>query len=280
MTERDRAVRPSSLVKSLVANAILLPPATVGAAVLARRWWRARAVTNVPKPLRPPLRTVPLAEFDAAFAPHPIFGPTLDAEVRFIGRGAMHVLGGASDVDSWVLAVLAKHAHTMFEFGTCTGKTSYLWAVNSPPDARITTLTLPPESRDVLASREGTDEVAIAIAAGESVCTDFLYSGTEAEAKVTQMFGDSMTFDETPFLGQCDLIFVDGAHSYSYVVSDTAKALRMLRPGGVVLWHDYYPGHVDAQIWGPNMHLEGLVERMPLVHLEGTAIAAYRHPAT
>lgn len=279
MSSPDGTPRPSGLAKSLFANALLLPPATIGAAVLARRWYRARQRAQVQPTAGTGLRTVPLAEFDPVFAPDPVFGPTLATEVRFIGKGPMHVLGGTTDAEAWILAVFAKQARRLFEFGTCTGKTTYLWAVNSPPDAHITTLTLAPESAGNI-TRTGEDDAgAVAIAASESVCTDFLYNGTEAERKVTQLFGDSMAFDETPYLDSCDLVFVDGAHSIPYVRSDTAKALRMVRPGGVVLWHDYYPGTQDHG-WGPNRYLDEIAPQLPVVHLEGTAIAAYRRPAT
>lgn len=276
MTDRRLAARPTTLTASLIANALLVPPATLGAAVLARRWWRARHANGARSVPPSPIRRVPLAEFDPAFAPHPVFGPTLAAEVRFVGRGSMHVLGGTTDLESWILAVLAKGARRLFEFGTCTGKTTYLWAVNSPPDARITTLTLPPDATDALTVGTGDQAADVDIAAQESVCTEFLYSGTEAEAKVTQLFGDSLAFDETPYVGAYDVVFVDGAHSYSYVRSDTEKALRMVRPGGLVLWHDYY-GHPEG---APGVYrtLAELNERLPLVHLEGTALVAYRQP--
>ena len=39
-----------------------------------------------------------------------------------------------------------------------------------------------------------------------------------------------------------DFIFVDGSHSYDYVLNDSRKALSLLRGGkGIILWHDY-PG--------------------------------------
>lgn len=56
------------------------------------------------------------------------YGPTFNAEVSYIGRGDLIVPGGTSDAEAWILAVLAKQSKTMFEFGTCTGKTTYLWA--------------------------------------------------------------------------------------------------------------------------------------------------------
>ena len=65
------------------------------------------------------------------------FGPMIKSEVFFIGRGDLIVPGGTSDTEAWILAVLAKQSRVMFEFGTCTGKTTYLWAKNSPIGAKI-----------------------------------------------------------------------------------------------------------------------------------------------
>ena len=36
-----------------------------------------------------------------------------------------------------------------------------------------------------------------------------------------------------------DLIFIDADHTYNAVVNDSNKAMEMLRPGGVLVWHDY-----------------------------------------
>ena len=86
--------------------------------------------------------------------------------------------------------------------------------------------------------------------------------------------GDSKTFDETPWAGQCDLVFVDGSHARSYVESDSQKALRLVKPGGLVLWHDYR-GH---KLRGVFDTLNQLARTMPLVHIHGTSIVAYRRP--
>ncbi len=61
-------------------------------------------------------------------------------------------------------------------------------------------------------------------------------------------------------------------------MSDSDKAMRMVRPGGVVLWHDYY-GNTGG---GPDVYrrLTELHERHELVHLDGTALVAYRRPAS
>lgn len=38
-----------------------------------------------------------------------------------------------------------------------------------------------------------------------------------------------------------DTAFIDGGHAQDVVRGDTRKALSVLRPGGVVMWHDYCP---------------------------------------
>jgi predicted O-methyltransferase YrrM len=175
-----------------------------------------------------------------------------------------------------VLATLSRGAHRMFEFGTATGRTAYLWAVNSPPDARVHTLTLPPEAAGDYAAARGDSRRAATRALGESAYSRFRYTGTPAEAKVDQLYGDSKAFDETPYVGRCDLVFVDGSHAYSYLESDSAKALRMLAPGGICLWHDYrgrYGATRDVY-----RYLNRLARTLPLVKLRGTSLVAYRHP--
>ena len=223
---------------------------------------------------RSAIPTVSIDAFDAAFRPGP-FGPTLETEVAFVGRGSLVVAGGTSDFEAWILATLSKRARLLFEFGTCTGKTTYLWARNSPVDARIVTVTLGPQDAAALYHAEaGDDERDSRYALDESAFSEFLYTGTPVAAKVTQLFADSKALDVTPWSGQCDLVFVDGSHAYSYVVADSEKALQLVRPGGVVLWHDYAGPHQAA---GVRRGLDELGRRIPLVHIAQTSLVAYRH---
>ena len=222
-----------------------------------------------------PIRTVGLDEFSPVFRPGPL-GPTLATEVAFIGHGPLPVPGGTSDAESWVLAVLAREARLLFEFGTCTGKTAYLWARNSPDDAHVVTLTLHPDDVAAYQRGAGDDGLDTAHAVAESAFTEFLYTGTPVAHKVEQLYGDSKAFDPAPWAGRCDVVFVDGSHAYSYVLSDAEKALRLVRPGGVVLWHDYAGPRHSPGVWRA---LNELAARVPLVHLRGTSFVAHRRPA-
>lgn len=145
-----------------------------------------------------------LAEFDSAFAATEL-GPTPAAEVVFIGRGES-VPGGMTDFEAWVLCVPAKRAARAFEFGTCTGKTAYLWARNAPPEARIITLTLAPEQAKSASYTAIDNRRTGQQAEEESRFARYLYTATEVECRIAQMYGDSKDFDETPYLGRCDLL--------------------------------------------------------------------------
>jgi predicted O-methyltransferase YrrM len=221
-----------------------------------------------------PIQPVLPEAIDPAFRPG-AFGPGRETEVRFVGRGPYAVDGGTTDAEAWILAALAKQARRMFEFGTCTGKTAYLWARNSPEDARVTTITLAPEHRSGYQKAASDNDRDIEFALAESAYTAFLYTGTSVEHKIEQLFGDSKTLDITPWEGTCDLVFVDGSHAYSYVVSDSQRALGLVRPGGLVLWHDYAgPRHSP----GVYRALNELAVRLPLVRIKGTALVVFRRP--
>jgi hypothetical protein len=59
---------------------------------------------------------------------------------------------------------------------------------------------------------------------------------------VRQILVDSTKWDSSPFAdGFFDSILIDGGHATDVVISDTNKSLRLLRPGGLLLWHDFCP---------------------------------------
>ena len=220
-----------------------------------------------------PVRTVPLDALDPVFVPT-LLGPGLETEVRFVGQGT-GIPGGTSDTEGWILAVLATRSRAMFEFGTCTGHTTYLWARNAPADAEIVTLTLAPGQQSAYSTERADDARDVRHALQESAFDRFLYTGTDVESRIVQLYGDSKAFDESPYLERFDLIFVDGSHAHSYVRSDSEKALRMCRPGGLILWHDYAGSRHCPGVYRA---LNELVRRLPLVHVSGTTFVAYRRP--
>ncbi len=165
--------------------------------------------------------------------------PLRAADVRLGGLNGYNWLHSetapfALDLLSLVLLCRALAPQTVFEIGTFVGYTALHMALNTPPDARIHTLDLPREDRGTTLRTTATDHKLIDRDVGPA-----LFEGSDVAHKVERHYGDSAAFDFSPWHGQVDLFFVDGAHSYDYVRSDTLNAMRCVRPGGVVVWHDY-----------------------------------------
>jgi predicted O-methyltransferase YrrM len=60
--------------------------------------------------------------------------------------------------------------------------------------------------------------------------------------RVCQIFCDSREWDTSAYpAGFFDSALIDGGHQSEVVISDTRKAVPLLRPGGVLLWHDFCP---------------------------------------
>lgn len=183
--------------------------------------------------------------------------------------------GGISDLEAWVLCAHARRARAIFEFGTCTGKTTWLLARNSPGGATVWTLTLAPTQVAEYKGESGDSSRDARAALRESTQTAMVYENSPEAGKVRQLYADSKTFDESALVGTCDLVFVDGSHARSYVESDTRKALRMARPGGLVFWHDYR-GPTRAP--GVFHTLNRLARTMPLRHVRGTSLVVWQAP--
>jgi predicted O-methyltransferase YrrM len=142
-----------------------------------------------------------------------------------------------ADLVSLCLICRALQPRVVFEIGTLNGYTALHFALNTPNDAVVYTLDLPPG--DAPAPALHTTVMDDAHIRAGTAARRRLFEGTEAEGKVVPLFGDSARFDYSPYHGRVDFFFVDGAHSYDYVASDTRNALACVRPGGVIAWHDF-----------------------------------------
>lgn len=71
----------------------------------------------------------------------------------------------------------------------------------------------------------------------------------------------------------CDAAFIDGDHGRAAVEHDTALARQLVRPGGIIVWHDYHDlGNVDVR---EVLH-EQAVAGAPIQHVQGTWLAFQR----
>ena len=156
------------------------------------------------------------------------------------------------------LAVQLTHARRVFEIGTFDGGTTKHMAECLGPEGHVFTLDLPPGDFD---ASQGPDQFS-----GSQVGEKF--RGTPAADRITQLLGDSTRFDYSPYEHSMDFVFVDAAHDYEHGLPDSRSALRLVRPGGVIFWHDFAP------YWGGLVHaIREATQGQPLRRLSGTSLA-------
>lgn len=146
--------------------------------------------------------------------------------------------GNVSMDELMVLSQIVKdrQAKSIFEIGTFDGRTTLNLAHSSPPDVHVYTLDLP--KKDMADSKFGIED-GDSKYVDKDVVGERLKKYSSENAKITQLYGDSATFDFTPYYEKIDFVFVDGSHSAPYAKNDSEIALRLIRPGGTILWHDY-----------------------------------------
>ena len=85
------------------------------------------------------------------------------------------------------------------------------------------------------------------------------------------MFGDSARFDWTPHHGLAGLVFVDSSHAYDYACKESETAFRLVKSGGLVIWHDY-------GVWPGGDPRARRAKALGLRHIQGTSLVLWRAP--
>jgi predicted O-methyltransferase YrrM len=156
-----------------------------------------------------------------------------------------HVDGNVSLLELVIInhLVAERSPTTAFEMGTFDGRTTINLAANAATNGRVYTIDLP---------RSHLGQTALEIAPHDQLYVDKPMSGIRSRddsahaKKIVQLYGDTATFDFSPWYGQVDLVFVDASHAAPYVRNDTEIALKMIgnRNDALIIWHDYngWPG--------------------------------------
>ncbi len=168
-----------------------------------------------------------------------------------------------SPMECAALAALARlvTAKKIFEFGTYKGVSTTQLALNVAKGGTVFTLDLPEDHPAYSLPIPKPEEQQIAAEGGKGILIP-----RDLLDRITFLSSDSATFDESPYFGTMDMVFVDGAHSYDYVKNDTEKGFRMLRDGGVLAWHDCTPSHRDVVKYIRENHCTA-------IRVAGTALA-------
>lgn len=146
-----------------------------------------------------------------------------------------------------------------FEFGTYTGGSTLTIAANAHPDFELTTVDIGPQPKSKIKYEPGS-----------------VYRTTRFASRITQLVEDSLQFQVGDRAGKMDFIFVDANHRYDWAKNDTELAFAMLRPGGVVLWHDYTWEPQHAECIGVTQVVNDMQRSLGrCFHIDGTRFAIY-----
>jgi len=175
-------------------------------------------------------------------------------------------------METHFLATLVKEVNpqAIFEIGTYNGFTTLHLAINSPESCKIFTLDLPPDYNILKAKKLSYDDLLV-IKLSQKTINQRFYKKHALEGKITELYGDSATFNFSDYYGKMDVVFIDGNHSLEYVRSDTENAFKMLSPKGIIVWHDYdYIIHKDVFLF-----LNDLAKKYPIYSVPHTRFAIY-----
>jgi predicted O-methyltransferase YrrM len=156
----------------------------------------------------------------------------------------------------------------IFEIGTFRGRTALNFALNSPKECTVYTLDLPLEKRRAATGAKfSADEQLM-----EASAPGIEYEDKDVAFKIEQLFGDSLDFDFSPYHQSVDIVYVDGSHHYDAVCSDTRNALKMVRPGGCVIWDEFanYGEYNDV-----TRAVLDVLGAEKIVHVENTQLAVH-----
>jgi predicted O-methyltransferase YrrM len=157
------------------------------------------------------------------------------------------------------------NAKRILEIGTFDGFTALNLAANLADGGEVCTLDLPQDGQ----SRFGPIS---------NVCDPGIVGSKFREEKevnqIRQLWADSTTADWKEFGSPFDLILIDGCHDYPYVKSDSASAIKHLRPGGIIIWHDY------GQFADVSRAVDEFAREVHIVAIIGTRLACHRSLGT
>ena len=195
---------------------------------------------------------------------HPCFiqdqlGPSPNSTVYFIGGEGVEA--SLSDRETWVVAALAKFSKRILNLAPVRKNFPYNGNECTKGRPRIYTPTIHPSQLEQLSFENNDDRLHENIAKEEAKFDIFYYSDLSTSEKIEQIFSDSKQFDESKFKNSFDLILIDGAHTRSYIMSDSKKAFSMLKR------EVSFFGTITSQNSGCFPYLNDLSSEMPLRHI-------------
>lgn len=154
------------------------------------------------------------------------------------------------ELEALIALVRSVHPRHVIEFGVNVGRTAKAILANVPGIERYTGIDVPLDYVPILALQANNAVPN----PGEMVLSDPRFH------LVIKPRGslDCTVADLLP----CDVAFIDGDHGRAAVIYDSILARRLVRSGGLIIWHDYHDevgraGRVDVKDALDEMYQEG-----------------------
>jgi predicted O-methyltransferase YrrM len=167
-----------------------------------------------------------------------------------------------NEVETGLLLTLVNSVKpkVMIEFGVQEGRTAKIMLDNVPTLHRYVGIDIPANARPTLACQQSEVPRSAGVYAA-------------ADERFWLLVKERGSFDVGPQdLEPADAIFIDGDHSARAVAHDSDLARVLVRPGGIVVWHDNH---------NPAVEVTGVLERLsqqgwPITAIEGSWLAYAR----
>jgi predicted O-methyltransferase YrrM len=188
----------------------------------------------------------------------PIFPRSQLAASRISYRGNPYL--GADETAIVVALVRSVLPQVMIEFGCNTGLTAKTVLDHVPTLETYVGIDVPPDHQPTLACQNSE----IPNDAGHYAIDD---------PRFWRLIRPRGSFDLVPQdLEPCDAAFIDGDHSAEAVRHDSMLARALVRPGGIIIWHDYSNPGVEVTAVLDQLHSDG----WPIMQVERSWLAFAR----
>jgi len=180
--------------------------------------------------------------------------------INWLGLHRDYLVTGEMEVITAL--VCSVEAKSMIEFGCRDGRTARVLLHNVPTLEYYLGIDVPPEYQPGLTHQRA------------EMCSDPGYYAS-IDPRFELMIRERGSLDIGPQdLGPCDAAFIDGDHSERVVSHDSDLARALVKPGGIIIWHDYHNDTVvDVKKVLDRLHDN---EGWPIRTIEGTWLAYRR----
>lgn len=143
--------------------------------------------------------------------------------------------------DAEVIGTICRNTSpaTILEIGTSDGKGTAHIARNALSSS-IYTINIPPDEFENFDSGVHKTHKLETQEIGK-------YYRDSGFTQINQIFENTKTW--IPNMESIDFAFIDGCHDREFVISDTLKVLKCMKPGAFILWHDFNPNLRSKYRW-------------------------------